>query len=75
MRRIWSFSNGSRHRILVVVWGRNREPNWYNLSRDGDRTSGMSVVGGEGSGRRLGVFTGGSVVEDPAAEMSVWICK
>ena len=31
----------------------------------------MSVVGGEGSGRRLGVFTGGTVVEEPTAEMSV----
>lgn len=31
----------------------------------------MSVAGGEGSGRRLGVFTGGRVVEEAVAEKLV----
>lgn len=35
----------------------------------------MRVAGGEGSGRILGVFNGGRVVEEPVAEKLVWICK
>jgi hypothetical protein len=43
--------SGRRHRILAVVWGRNREPNWFSL-----RWAGVSVVPKQGAG----IWEGGS---------------